>query len=102
MLLRIISLLVFAAVAACGALPVGNDTASPAQKIVNATAVTCKDNAAAITATDQAVLAGVLKGNDARNATKGLATIQAACVSTLAGLQAAAAAASSAASGASK
>lgn len=72
---------------------------SAGQKAVNLTAATCKSNDAAIVATDQAVVAGVLKGNDARNALKGLTAIQAACVSTLAGLQAAAAAANPAASG---
>lgn len=91
-MLRTLSLVFFVAVAACSALPT-SDT-SPAQQAVNLTAATCKDNDLAMVAADKAVLSGALKGSDARNALKGLTTIQTACVSTLAGLQAAAAAAS--------
>jgi hypothetical protein len=63
---------------------------SPGQQALNLTGTTCKTNDTAIVAADQAVLAGTLKGNDARNALKGLTAIQTACAATLAGLQAAA------------
>ena len=93
----LVGLALLGALAGCPATM--SSTTSPAQQAVNLTATTCKNNDAAIVAVDQAVVAGVLKGNDARNALKGLTTIQTACVATLAGLQAAAVVANPAASG---
>lgn len=81
--------------------PATMQTGSPAQNAVNMTATSCKNIDAAIVAADQAVVSGVLKGQDARNALKGLTAAQAGCVTALTSIQAAnAAAATSAASGA--
>lgn len=99
-MLKRLSILFAAAVlalAACTTAPGG----TPAQQAVNTTAVACTNINAAIAGADQAVQAGVLKGQDARNALKGLTAAQAGCVTALAAIQAANAAAS-AASGVSK
>lgn len=66
---------------------------SPAQRAVNLTASACRDLDSAIVATDQSVLAGVLKGNAARDALKGLTAAQAGCVVALGSIQSATAAA---------
>jgi hypothetical protein len=96
-LFTFLAVAVLALVAACTTAP----GASPAQNAVNVTATSCKNIDAAIVAADQAVVSGVLKGQDARNALKGLTAAQAGCVTALASIQAANAAAS-AASGVSK
>jgi hypothetical protein len=82
----LVALAFFAAVAACGTLT----STSPAQQALDATVVSCKNIDAAIVAADQAVKSGVLKGQDARNAVKGLATAQAGCNTALAAYQSAA------------
>lgn len=66
---------------------------TPAANAINVTATSCKNIDAAIVAADQAVLAGVLKGDNARTALKGLTAAQAGCVTALASIQAANAAA---------
>ena len=68
--------------------------ATPAQQAVNATATACKNIDAAIVAADQAVVSGVLKGQDAKNALKAFTAAQAGCVTALTTIQAANAAAS--------
>jgi uncharacterized lipoprotein YajG len=88
-------------IAGCAAPPAGT-TVSPAQQALNTMVTSCKGVNAAMVAADQAVLSGVLKGNDKDNAIKGFTTAQAGCVATLAALQSAAAAASAPASGAAK
>ena len=87
---RLFIICAVAILAACTTVP----GASPAQNAVNVTASSCKNIDAAIVAADQAVVSGVLKGNDARNALKGLTAAQAGCVTALASIQAANAAAS--------
>jgi hypothetical protein len=57
---------------------------------VSVTANSCKSIDAAILAADAAVKSGTLKGNDARNALKGLTAAQAGCVTALAAIQGAA------------
>jgi uncharacterized lipoprotein YajG len=98
MLKRFFSILVglvfLGALAGCPATMQTGTT--PAQQAVNLTATSCKNIDAAIVATDQAVVAGVLKGQDARNALKGLTAAQAGCVAALGSIQAANAAASGA------
>lgn len=72
--------------------PATMGTVSPAQNAVNVTADSCAKIDAAIVAADQAVLAKVLKGQDAQNALKGLTAAQAGCVTALGAIKAAAAA----------
>lgn len=83
--------------AACTSVP----GTSPAQSALNTTASSCKSIDAAIVASDQAVLSGVLKGDNARTALKGLTAAQTGCVAALGAIKSANAAAS-AASGVSK
>jgi hypothetical protein len=75
-----------------------NPDATPVQKAINATAVSCKDISAAIVSTDAAIKANVLKGSNADTAVKALTQAQAGCNATAVSLQAAAAAASAPAS----
>jgi hypothetical protein len=78
--------------AGCATPPAGGPPPSAQQQALNTAIPACKGIAAAIAATDQAVLSGALKGKDKDNAIRGLATAQAGCVATLAALQSAAAA----------
>lgn len=89
MLKKTLSLAVMVLVAACSALPSANPDISPGQKALNTTGASCKSIDAAIVAADQAVLAKVLKGDDARNAVKGLTAAQAGCMAALSSIQAA-------------
>jgi hypothetical protein len=83
-----------ATIAACGP-PIKPDN-TPAQNALNTTATTCKDITEAIKATDAAVVAGVLKGDNARAAAKGLEAAQTGCRTALAAYQSAAAQAAAA------
>lgn len=97
MLKRLSLLLATAALAlmvACSTTPAA--TASPGQQALNTTAETCRNIVSAIKAADQAVIAGVLKGDNARNALKGFEAAQNGCATALASIQAANAAASGA------
>jgi hypothetical protein len=85
-------------IAGCATPPPGSPPVSPAQQALDTMVTSCKGVDTSIVLADQAVLQGVLKGQDKANAIKGLTTAQAGCVATLAALQSAA----SAASGASK
>lgn len=71
-----------------------NPDATPAQKALNATSVSCKDITAAIVSTDAAIKANVLKGNAADTAIKALTQAQAGCHAAAVAIQSAAAAAS--------
>jgi uncharacterized protein YcfL len=78
---------VLAVAAGCSSTPAA--TASPAQQAVNTTAETCKNVVAAIKAANQAVVAGVLKGDNARAALNGLTAAQTGCETALASIMAA-------------
>lgn len=102
-LFLLFALAIAGALAGCPAtMQTGGPPPSAAQSALNVTGATCKDIDAAIVSTDRAVLSGTLKGQDARNAVKGLSAAQAGCVAAFASLQAATAAANPAASGATK
>lgn len=92
---NIIAACVMALAAVACAAPGG--TTDPGQQLLNATTDTCKANVAAIKSFNAAVMAGVLKGDNARNGLKALEATQASCNNALATFQAAVAA-----SGASK
>lgn len=89
MLKRFLSVALLALAAACSTAP----GTSPAQTAINTTAESCKAVTASIVAADQAVKAGVLKGDNARTALKGLTAAQTGCELALASIQAANAAA---------
>lgn len=83
---RLFTLIAALALAACGTPPAG---VSPGQNLVNLTNTSCKDLNAAMVATDQAVLSGVLKKAQAEAAIKGFEAAQAGCVTALTTIQAA-------------
>lgn len=85
----------------CATTSPGGTPASPTQQAVNSTTVSYKALDTAILQADAAVKAGILKGQDARNAVKGLTDAKAGLDVALVALRAANAAAAAAAAAAS-
>lgn len=100
MKLRTLALALVVALCGCATPPAGSPPLTAAQQAISSTATSYSALDAGIVATDAAVRAGTLKGQDARNAVKGLTDAKAALDVALVALRAAnAAAVASAASG---